>query len=161
MREAQLQLDGQLRELRLEHLRWRRERRQLAYLDLLTDLSSADRANQQLFHELAAASEPAPVDDGRLAEIRRLFKTAEHTTDKIVLEGPADVAAAAQAVTAQLAVLVSGVREFAEPHTESTSQLEGRRIVEDAGQNFIQARNTFLETARIALDEVLDGCQYT
>ncbi|WP_141692242.1 hypothetical protein [Nocardia brasiliensis] len=87
MREAQRQQDGQLHEPRLEHLPWRRA---LAYLDLLTDLSSADRANQQLFRELVARSAPAPVvDEARLGEIRRgLFKAAEHTADKVVLERP-------------------------------------------------------------------------
>ncbi|WP_338760729.1 hypothetical protein V7968_32325 [Nocardia vulneris] len=163
MREAQLQQDGQVRELRLEHLRWRRERRQLAYLDLLTDLSSADRANQQLFRELVAESAPAPVvDDARLGEIRGLFKAAEHTADQVVLEGPAAVAATASAVTAQLGVLVSEVRAFARAHADSAPQeVEHRRFVEEAGQRFIQARTTFLESARTALDEVLDGCQPT
>lgn len=158
IREEQQQKYGQLRELRLEHLRWRRERRQAAYLDLLTEVGTADRANQQYFRELAAGSEPVPVDEARLAEIRSLFKAAERTTYKVVLEGPGSVAEVAQALTDQLGLLVSEVRSFARASASSAPNLADHRgLVETVGQRFIAAQRTFLETARTALDEIIDA----
>ncbi|WP_433664697.1 hypothetical protein ACQPW1_22640 [Nocardia sp. CA-128927] len=158
IREEQLQQDRQLRELRLEHLRWRRERRQGAYLELLTNMSTADRANQQYFRELLAAPQSVPTDEARLEGIRGLFKAAEHTTYKVVLEGPASVAEMAQELIAQLGVLVSAVRDYARAHASSTSDVVVHRsIVESAGQSFLAAQSMFLGTARTALDEVVDA----
>ncbi|MFG1794027.1 hypothetical protein [Nocardia sp. NPDC049149] len=158
IREEQLQQDQQHRELRLEHLRWRRERRQAAYLDLLTDLTIADRANQQFFRELIAESEPTPVDETRLAEIRGLFKAAEQTLYRVALEGPASVVEAAQALTDQLSALVTEVRVFAQAHaTQAPNVAELSSAVDATGQSFLVAQRMFLETARAALDEIIDA----
>lgn len=157
IREEQLQRDTQARELRLEHLRWRRERRQAAYLDLLTDLTTADRANQQYFRDLIAEPDPTPVDEIRLAEIRSMFKTAEQTHHRVALEGPASVAEVAQALTDQLGVLVADVRDFARAHAVTAPNVaELSSVVETEGQSFLVAQRMFLETARAALDEIID-----
>lgn len=158
IREEQLQQGQQRRELRLEHLRWRRERRQAAYLDLLTDLTTADRANQQYFRELIAESNPTPVDETRLAEIRGLFKAAEHTLYRVALEGPVSVVEAAQTLIDQLGALVTEVRDSAQSHAmDAPNVAELTGAVEVTGRSFLVAQRMFLETARAALDEIIDG----
>ncbi|WP_019925562.1 hypothetical protein [Nocardia sp. BMG111209] len=151
------QREGHLRELRLEHLRWRRERRQTAYLDLLGALSAADRANQQYFRELCTATAPMPLDTDRLAEIRRLSKDGEQLLFKVVLEGPAEVAEVAQNLITRLGSLVAEVRQFAEDHANSVADTAEHAIAVDVvGQSFIAIQREFLKTARDALDEIIN-----
>ncbi|MFJ3714191.1 hypothetical protein [Streptomyces sp. NPDC090053] len=53
-RRERSQARVQLNDLRVEHQRWRRERRQAAYLSFLEALGAADRDNQGFFRELRA-----------------------------------------------------------------------------------------------------------
>ncbi|WP_316574285.1 hypothetical protein [Nocardia canadensis] len=155
-REQQAHADGQLRELRSEHLRWRRERRQTAYLDLLEALSSADRANQRYFRVLRSEPEPVAVDEARLAEIRELFKGAEQAHYKVILEGPHSVAQATHALLNELGDLVCAVEDFVQAHATTGDVTEFRRKVDTAGTNFMSSHRAFLDVARNALDEILD-----
>ncbi len=151
-----MQKDAQLRELRLEHLRWRRERRQAAYLELLTALSAADRANQQYFRELRAGAPPMPVDDARLTEIRRLFKDCEQILYMVALEGPADVAEVAQHLIEHFGALVAAVRQYAEAQSAAIADLaEDSNTVDMTGQSFMTTQKKFVSTARDALDEIV------
>ncbi|WP_327146820.1 hypothetical protein [Nocardia sp. NBC_01327] len=156
VRQELTQQDSQLRELRLEHLRWRRERRQSVYLDLLTAISAADRADQQYFRELDTAPAPVAVDEARLAAIRSLFKDTEQVYYLVALEGPTSVAEVGQRLIQQLGALVRDVRGFAEAHAQAAADLDERRgIVEAAGSAFMTAQREFLEAARAALDEIV------
>lgn len=157
IRQELTQRDGQVCELRLEHLRWRRERRQSAYLELLEALNTADRANQQYFRELWAAVAPSQVDEVRLAEIRRLFKDSERVHYKVVLEGPAEVGDIAQKVIEQFSTLIREVRDFAQAQADTVADLADRRdTVEATGRLFMALESEFLDTARTALDEIID-----
>ncbi|WP_026343649.1 hypothetical protein [Nocardia sp. BMG111209] len=156
VRQELMQKDAQLRELRLEHLRWRRERRQAAYLELLTALSAADRANQQYFRELRAGAPPMPVDDARLTEIRRLFKDCEQILYMVALEGPADVAEVAQHLIEHFGALVAAVRQYAEAQSAAIADLaEDSNTVDMTGQSFMTTQKKFVSTARDALDEIV------
>lgn len=82
------QRDNHALEVRVEHPRWRRERRQSAYLEFLDALNAADRANQQYFRDRRAATQPVPVHEARVAEIRQLFKDAEQRGNKGLMQDP-------------------------------------------------------------------------
>ncbi|MGW3422460.1 hypothetical protein [Streptomyces phaeochromogenes] len=143
----------QLDELRVEHQRWRRECRQVAYLTFLEALGIADRDNQALFRELQARHSPVPLDEARIAAIRLKFKEAESAGLLVILEGPDPVAEAAQNLVDQLSSLVQDVREYAE--AAAADCLAGRGdTVHAAGMEFVAAHKSFLGIARNALDEV-------
>ncbi|MDW8478453.1 hypothetical protein R3L02_42670 [Streptomyces scabiei] len=148
----------QLNELRVEHQRWRRERRQAAYLSFLEALGTADRDNQAFFRELRARSSPVPLDETRIAAIRLKFKDAESAGLVVILEGPETVAEAAQNLVDHLSSLVHGVREYAEAAT-ADSLGNGGDTVHEAGMRFIAERRAFLGLARDVLDEVAKHVQ--
>lgn len=157
VRKELAQKDNQVLELRVEHFRWRRERRRAAYLDLLQALAAADRANQQEFRALVAATAPEPFAAERIAEIRSLFKHAEQVGDLVLLEGPDQVAAVTQELISQFGLLVRAVRDFAEAHANSADDLLMRQqAIEEIGERYLAARRELLHVARIALDEIID-----
>jgi hypothetical protein len=141
-----------------EHQKWRRERRQAAYLRFLDLLNAADRANQEQFRELKEQAPPVPVDTARLAGIRQAFKDAEASGHVVLLEGPEPVARAAQQLLERLATLIAEVRAYAETHAASGSNLADRgESIEGTGQMIIAEHRTFLAVARTALDEGADA----
>ncbi|MEU2040467.1 hypothetical protein [Nocardia niwae] len=157
-RQELTQKGNQALEVRIEHLRWRRERRQSAYIDFLDALNAADRANQQYFRDRRAAPVAVPVQEARVAEIRQLFKETEHAGNKVLLEGPADVAEAAYKLVGVQAVLVREVQEYGEAHAASAEASHERaRAAETTGLNYLAAHHEFIGVARAALDEVIDA----
>lgn len=148
----------QLNELRVEHQRWRRERRQSAYLSFLEALGAADRDNQAFFRELRARRSQVPLDETRIAAIRLKFKDAESAGLVVILEGPEAVAEAAQNLVDQLSSLVQDVREYAEA-VAADSLGNGGDTVHEAGMGFIAERRAFLGLARDVLDEVTNHVQ--
>ncbi|MCX4659155.1 hypothetical protein [Streptomyces uncialis] len=148
----------QLHELRVEHQRWRRERRQAAYLSFVEALGAADRDNQAFFRELRARHSPVPLDEVRIAAIRLKFKDAESAGLVVILEGPETIAEAAQNLVDQFASLVQDVREYAEASAAGTTGSRGD-AVHEAGMGFIAERKTFLGLARDVLDEVVRHVQ--
>ncbi|MEU1210517.1 hypothetical protein [Nocardia sp. NPDC005825] len=157
VRKELAQKDNQMLELRVEHFRWRRERRQAAYLDFLQALAAADRANLHEYRLLKAATPPEPVAEERFAEIRRLFKHAEQVGDSVLLEGPEEVAAATQQLILQFSSLVQAVRDLAEAHAESATDLQERQHkIEEIGARYLSDRLKLLSAARAALDEITD-----
>lgn len=156
-RKELMQKDNQVLELRVEHFRWRRERRQAAYLEFLQALAAADRANLQEFRTLKAATPPEPVAVERIAEIRRLFKHVEQVSDSVLLEGPDQVASAAHELVLQFGALVQTVREYAEAHARSADDLVSRvQAIKEIGERYLATRLEFIHVARIALDEIID-----
>ncbi|WP_216892159.1 hypothetical protein [Nocardia alni] len=157
VRKDLAQKDNQILELRVEHFRWRRERRQAAYLDFLQALAAADRANQQEYRSLKAATPPEPFSLERFSEIRRLFKHAEQVADSVLLEGPDPVASATQELVSQFGTLIQEVRDFAEAHARSADDLHGRQQrIEEIGERFLDSRLELLSAARAALDDIID-----
>ncbi|MET8218117.1 hypothetical protein [Streptomyces hirsutus] len=148
----------QLNDLRVEHQRWRRERRQTAYLSFLEALGTADRDNQAFFRELRAKRAPVPLEETRIAAIRLKFKDAESAGLVVILEGPEAVAEAAQNLVDRLSSLVQDVREYAET-VAANSLGNGGDNVHEAGMRFIAERKAFLGLARDALDEVAKRIQ--
>lgn len=149
---------AQLNELRVEHQRWRRERRQAAYLSFLEALGTADRDNQAFFRELRARRSPAPLDEARIGAIRLKFKDAESAGFVVILEGPEVVAEAAQNLVDLLSSLVQGVREYAEAAAVD-SVGNGGDTVHEVGMRFVAERKAFLGLARDVLDEVAKHVQ--
>ncbi|MFC8350964.1 hypothetical protein [Streptomyces sp. NPDC057280] len=147
-----------LNELWVEHQRWRRERRQAAYLSFLEALGTADRDNQAFFRELRARRSQVPLDESRIAAIRLKFKDAESAGLVVVLEGPEAVAEAAQNLVDQLSSLVQHVREYAEA-VAADGLGNGGYIVHEAGMGFIAERKAFLGLARDVLDEAAKHMQ--
>ncbi|MGW4200354.1 hypothetical protein [Streptomyces sp. NPDC004726] len=148
----------QLNELRVEHQRWRRERRQAAYLSFLEALGAADRDNQAFFRDLRARRSPIPLDEVRIAAIRLKFKDAESAGLVVILEGPETVAEAAQNLVDQLSSLVQDVREYAEA-SAADNLGNGGDTVHQAGMGFIAERKAFLGLARDVLDEIAKHVQ--
>ncbi|MGW6309065.1 hypothetical protein [Streptomyces niveus] len=148
----------QLNDLRVEHQRWRRERRQAAYLSFLEALGAADRDNQAFFRELRARRAPVPLDETRIAAIRMKFKDAENAGLVVILEGPEAVAEASQNLVDQLSSLVQDVRDYAEV-VAADSLGNGGGSVHEAGMGFIAERKAFLGLAREALDDVAKHIQ--
>ncbi|MDX3207718.1 hypothetical protein ABZZ79_22735 [Streptomyces sp. NPDC006458] len=157
-RRERSQNRAQLNELWVEHQRWRRERRQAAYLAFLEALGTADRDNQTFFRELQARRSQVPLDETRIAAIRTKFKDAESAGLVVTLEGPEAVAEAAQNLVDQLSSLVQDVREYAET-AAADSPGNGDNAVHEAGMGFIAERNAFLGLARDVLDEVAERFQ--
>ncbi|MEV0339168.1 hypothetical protein AB0H49_09065 [Nocardia sp. NPDC050713] len=152
------QRNTQALEVRVEHLRWRRERRQSAYLDFLDAVDAADRANQLYFRDRAAAPEPVPLEQARVAEVRQLFKDAEQRGNRVLLEGPSSVAEAARKLIEVQADLVREVREFGQSHAAAAEDAHERaRAAEATGLSYMAAHHEFIDVARAALDEVIDG----
>ncbi|MFJ4654128.1 hypothetical protein ACIP5Y_22915 [Nocardia sp. NPDC088792] len=157
VRKELAQKDTQILELRMEHFRWRRERRQAAYLDFLQAMAAADRANQQEFRTVKAATTPEPFAVERIAEIRSLFKHAEQVGDLVLLEGPDQVATTTQELILQFGRLVQAVRDFAEAHANSADDLHMRQqAIDQIGERYLAARLELLHAARIALDEIIE-----
>ncbi|MFI8308727.1 hypothetical protein ACIF80_36055 [Streptomyces sp. NPDC085927] len=148
----------QLNELRGEHQRWRRERRQAAYLSFLEALGAADRDNQAFFHKLRSRRSSVPLDETRIATIRMKFKDAESAGLVVILEGPKTVAEASQNLVDQLSYLIQGVREYAEAVAGDGLVDEGG-AVHEAGMEFVAKRKTFLGLARDVLDEMATHVQ--
>ncbi|MEV0846283.1 hypothetical protein AB0J21_10470 [Streptomyces sp. NPDC049954] len=150
----------QAHEALVEHQRWRRERRQIAYLSFLESLGAADRSNQAFFRALEAQPRPSPVDEERVAEIRRRYKEAEAAGLVVVLEGPALVAELTLQLIVQFSALVQHVRDCAEAHSASSDGLTEQGLaVHAAGLDFLAQRAAFLAAAREALDEVAQSAQ--
>ncbi|MFE6025811.1 hypothetical protein [Streptomyces niveus] len=147
-----------LNDLRVEHQRWRRERRQAAYLSFLEALGAADRDNQALFRELRARRAPVPLDDTRIAAIRLKFKDAENAGLVVILEGPEAVAEASQNLVDQLSSLVQDVREYAEVVAADSLGNGGRQRAR--GRYGIHSRAKGVPwLAREALDDVAKQIQ--
>ncbi|WP_406478192.1 hypothetical protein [Streptomyces platensis] len=146
-----------MHELRVEHQRWRRERRHGTYLAFLEAVSAADRANQEHFRHLRATPPGGVLDARRLAEIRQLFKAAEAVGHAVLLEGPDDVAEAALGLILRLSSLVRDIREYALAHAASHDRLdENGAECHEKGMAFIAQHKAFLGIARAALDEVIE-----
>ncbi|MGX1778512.1 hypothetical protein ACWIGW_40850 [Nocardia brasiliensis] len=157
-RQELTQRENQTLEVRVEHLRWRRERRQSAYLDFLDALNAVDRANQQYFRDRRAAPEPVPVQEARVAEIRQLFKDAEQRGNRVLLEGPSAVAEAAARLVDLQGGLIREVQDFGAAQAASAEDAHERAsAVEETGLNHLAAHHEFIETARTALDELIDA----
>ncbi|MFD9444197.1 hypothetical protein ACFWBR_37920 [Streptomyces sp. NPDC060006] len=122
----------QLNDLRVEHQRWRRERRQAAYLSFLEALGNADRDNQAFFRELRAGHAPVPLDETRSAAIRLKFKDTESAGLVVVLEGPQAVAEAAHNLADQLSSLVQ---------TFGSTQKQSRRTATPGGRQRARGRH--------------------
>ncbi|MGW2602199.1 hypothetical protein [Streptomyces klenkii] len=138
----------------LEHRRWRRERRQAAYLAFLSALGTADRANQEHFRTLQETPQGAAVDEERLRRIRHHFKEAESTSHMVMLEGPEAIAEAAHTLVIRFSGLVEDVREYAQARAAADGDLSERTaLVHAAGMAFIAAHKDFLAEARTALDD--------
>ncbi|MEV0338949.1 hypothetical protein AB0H49_07970 [Nocardia sp. NPDC050713] len=137
----------------------RRERRQSAYLDFLDAVDAADRAIQLYFRDRrAAATEPVPVQQARVAEVRHLFEDAEQRGNRVLLEGPSGVAEAARKLIEVQADLVREVREFGQAHAAAAEDAHERAWAAEAtGLSYMAARHEFIDVARAALDEVVDG----
>ncbi|WP_189844664.1 hypothetical protein [Streptomyces umbrinus] len=148
----------QLTELRVEHQRWRRERRQAAYVAFLEALGAVDRDNQSLFRELQARRSSVPLDEARNAAIRVKFKDAESAGIVVILEGPETIATAAQGLVDQMSSLVLDVRAYAEAAAADGTPDDGS-AVHEAGMKLIAQRTVFLDMARDALDEVANQVQ--
>lgn len=157
-RRERSQARVQLNDLRVEHQRWRRERRQAAYLSFLEALGAADRDNQGFFRELRAGHGPVPLDETRVAAIRMKFKEAEGAGLVVILEGPEAVAEGAQNLVDQLSSLVQHVRDYAEA-VVAGSPGSGGDNVHEADMGFIAERRAFLGLARDALDDVAKRVQ--
>ncbi|MCF3105337.1 hypothetical protein IPZ58_27635 [Streptomyces roseoverticillatus] len=138
----------------LEHQRWRRERRQAAYLAFLSALGTADRVNQEHFHTLQQTPQGAAVNEERLRRIRHHFKEAESASHTVMLEGPETIAEAAHTLVIRFSGLVQDVREYAQVRAAANGDLGERTAsVHAAGMAFIAAHKDFLAAARTALDE--------
>ncbi|GAB4588958.1 hypothetical protein [Nocardia sp. IFM 10818] len=149
---------NQILEVRVEHLRWRRERRQSAYLDFLEALAAADRANQQYFRDRRAAADPIPAQEVRVAEIRQLFKDAEQRGNRVLLEGPTAVAEAASKLIEVQGVLIREVQAFGQAQAASSDDAHQRAgTAEATGLTYLVAHREFIDAARAALDEVIDA----
>ncbi len=148
----------QLNELRVEHQRWRRERRQAAYVAFLEALGAVDRDNQSLFRELQVRRSSVPFDEARVAAIRVKFKDAESAGIVTILEGPETIAAAAQGLVDRMSSLVLDVRAYAEAAAADGIPDAGG-AVHEAGMELIVQRRVFLDMARDALDEVANQVQ--
>ncbi|WP_405912913.1 hypothetical protein OG760_18950 [Streptomyces sp. NBC_00963] len=157
-RRERSQARVQLNDLRVEHQRWRRERRQAAYVSFLEALGTADRDNQAFFRELRAVRAPLPLDETRVAAIRLKFKEAEGAGLLVILEGPEAVAKGAQNLVDQLSSLVQHVRDYAEVVAKA-SPGTGGDSVHEVGMGFIAERRVFLALARGALDDVAKRVQ--
>lgn len=154
-RREEAQSRVQLNELRVEHQRWRRERRQAAYLSFLEALGTADRDNQTFFRDLRAGRSPVPLDTTRIAEIRLKFKDAESAALVVMLEGPETVAEAAENLADQFSSLVQGVQKYAEA-SAANGVTGGGDSVHETGMQFIAQRKAFLGRVRDALDESVE-----
>jgi hypothetical protein len=143
----------ELRELRTEHGRWRRDRRQAAYTAFMSAASSADRANQELFRSLDPKVLGSVLDEARLGEVRRLFKDAEEAHYLVLLEGSAGLADAVLAVLNALSELVAGTREFVEDHAGAVPGSDLRAYeVRVLGRAFMATYRRFVDEAREASD---------
>ncbi len=151
------QRNTQALEVRVEHLRWRRDRRLSTYLDFLDAVDAADRANQLYFRDRRAAPEPVAVEQARVAEIRQLFKDSEQRGNKVLLEGPSAVAEAARKLIEVLADLVRETRDYGQAHAAAAEDAPERaRSAEARGLSYMLAHREFIDVAREALDELFD-----
>ncbi|MFI5795984.1 hypothetical protein [Streptomyces sp. NPDC051677] len=147
------------RELRLEHRKWRRDRRQAAYQGLLDAAHEAQGAIWQLGRLTVEPFDQHRYDIRRGAAIDAVRAT-RRAADAVQLEGPADVAQAADEYAKAIDLNI-------EPSIESLIQLskgplseeqqecyhstaaEGNALVESCQQRFVPL-------ARQALDELMN-----
>lgn len=149
----------QRRELRLEHRKWRRDRRQAAYQGLLDAAHEAQGAIWQLGRLTVEPFDQHRYDIRRGAAIDAVRAT-RRAADAVQLEGPADVAQAANEYAKAVDLNI-------EPSIESLMQLSKGPLSEEQQERYHSAaaegnalvescQQRFVPLARQALDELMN-----
>ncbi|MFJ3232221.1 hypothetical protein [Streptomyces sp. NPDC086787] len=149
----------QHRELRVEHRKWRRDRRQAAYQGLLDAAHEAEGAIWQLGRLTLEPFDQHRYDIRRGAAIDAVRAT-RRAADAVQLEGPADVAQFA-------AEYANAMDRNIEPPIEALMQLSKGPLSEDQRERYRSTaseanalvegcRQRFVPAARHALDELIN-----
>ena len=151
-----------LRELRVEHRKWRRDRRQAAYQGLMDAAHEAQGAVWQLARLTLEPYDQHRYDVRRGAAIDTVRATRQAATT-VELEGPPGVAQAgaeyAEALDRHIQPPIQYLMELSRgPLTDEqkdryeSAATESARLVEDARQRFVPL-------ARAALDELMNEAE--
>lgn len=147
----------QVMELRLEHHRWRRERRREVYQEFAGNAQAARGAALDYHRScLEGTSDPQCIADLR-SEGRKTHRDAVLASYGVGLQGPEEVAAMANDCIASLRDLLNCVEQHEArlsselPTEEATAEMEER-----IGIQYIDVQDrlrTFVDAGRVALDQ--------
>ncbi|MFF2213395.1 cation:proton antiporter [Streptomyces antibioticus] len=159
IRQEAAQDRAALRELRVEHRRWRRDRRQAAYQSLLDAAHEAQGAIWQLARLTLEPYDQHRYDTRRGAAIDAVRATRQAATT-VELEGPAGVAQAAaeyaEAIDRHIHPPTQYLTELSRGPLADEQKERYRSSAAETGRAVDDTRRRFVPLARAALDELVD-----
>ncbi|MFE8012301.1 hypothetical protein ACFU3O_06095 [Streptomyces antibioticus] len=159
IRQEAAQDRAALRELRVEHRRWRRDRRQAAYQSLLDAAHEAQGAIWQLARLTLEPYDQHRYDTRRGAAIDAVRATRQAATT-VELEGPAGVAQAAaeyaEAIDRHIHPPIQYLTELSRGPLADEHKDRYRSSAAETGLAVDDTRRRFVPLARAALDELVD-----
>ena len=150
---------SQALELKAEHLKWRRERRQAAYEALVEATQRMNRATLEYFcaatlPEYDSAAGRAAFDNAESA-----LEIVERAASKVRLEGPDDVAEAADTCESTGDIFLNQVVHVAQLLKSGDADTEAVREAENragaGGERYADVCWDFVVRARKSLDDVM------
>ncbi|MEV5988324.1 hypothetical protein AB0L85_25470 [Streptomyces sp. NPDC052051] len=158
IRQEAAQDRAALRELRVEHQRWRRDRRQAAYQGLLDAAHEAQGAIWQLARLTLEPYDQDRYDIRRGAAIDAVRATRQAATT-VELEGPAGVAQAgaeyAEAIDRHMHPPIQYLMELSKGPLTDEQKDRYRSSAAETGPLVEDMRRRFVPLARAALDELV------
>lgn len=145
---------AQERELKVEHYRWRRDRRQAAYVDFFAKA-------QDLLFTFAKVNSEVGSENGNSERRHELLNEAHEAvsalhlrTAVVMVEGPMEVSHQAALIHTRLTLLVSSASS-ALKSTDPAEAARHTRELNESIESLSQAQGAFLTAAQSALDEVV------
>ncbi|MEV5856912.1 hypothetical protein [Streptomyces anulatus] len=148
-----------LRELRVEHQKWRRDRRQAAYKTLMDAAHEAQGAIWQLSRLTLEPYDQHRYDTWRGAAIDAVRATRQ-AANTVELEGPAAVAQAsaeyAEAIDQHIHPPIQYLMELSRGPLTGEQKDRYRSSAAETGLHVDDMQRRFVPLARAALDELMD-----
>ncbi|MFI9604773.1 hypothetical protein ACIHCX_33860 [Streptomyces sp. NPDC052043] len=159
IRQEAAQDRAALRELRVEHQKWRRDRRQAAYKSLMDAAHEAQGAIWQLARLTLEPYDQHRYDMRRGAAIDAVRATRQAATT-VELEGPAAVAQAgaeyAEAIDRHIHPPIQYLMELSRGTQTDEQKDRYRSSAAETGLHVDDMQRRFVPLARAALDELMD-----
>ncbi|MFC8665500.1 hypothetical protein [Streptomyces sp. NPDC057199] len=140
------------RELKIEHYRWRRDRRQSAYVDFYSQ-------SQKLLFLFTKVNAEVGQGRGDRESTRQLLEEAHvatsdvhRSTAVVQIEGPTEVGIRAAAIHTRLTLLIASAARALDSLDEAARH---HRDLQESIQSLSEAQGEFLAAAQAAMNEVV------
>ncbi|MEV0253586.1 hypothetical protein AB0H82_04825 [Streptomyces sp. NPDC050732] len=152
IRQEQAAERTHLRDLQIEHYRWRRDRRQSAYVDFHAKSQKVLLVFSKVNAEVGRGQGGRESTRQLLEEAHEATSDALHSTAVVQIEGPAEVGIRASVIQVRLTLLVASAAAALDSLDEAARY---NRELKEAIQSLSEAQGEFLTAAQVAMNEVV------